>query len=78
MAEVVQSMLRGLIGLLSVTAPSEMGNHQPILHGDTDDPCPRPWETGQQDRYADCECGKAELSCASLGLEQDHSLPCTF
>lgn len=91
MAEVVQSMLRGLIGLLSVTAPSELGTHQPILHGDTEDPCPRPWETCQQNRYADCESGqqnrhpdcdsgKAELSCASLGLEQDHfsSLSGTF
>lgn len=80
MSEVVQSMPRGLIGLLSVTAPSEMGNHQPVLHGDTDNPCPRPWETCQQNRYADCDSGKAELSCASLGLEQDHfsSLSSTF
>lgn len=91
MAEVVQSMLRGLIGLLSKTAPSQMGNHQPILHGDADDPCPRPWKTGQQNGYTDCESGqqngypdcdsgKAELSCASLGLEQDRfsSLSGTF
>lgn len=80
MVEVVQSMLRGLTGLLSMTAPSQMGNHQPLLHGDTDDPRPRPWETGQQNGYADCESGKAGLSGVSLGLEQHRfsSLPCTF
>lgn len=41
MAKVVQSMLRDLTELPFVTAPSDMGNHQLILHGDSDDPCPR-------------------------------------